>query len=444
MAIITEEEPDHPPKTSTQKPPKPQSKTKSTTSPPPSSSSSPSSTTTNNPFQFWFYFTLTVSLITLFFISLPSFSPQDPKTWFLNLPPNLRHHYAKGRIFKVQITPNYPQVESFLIQEGPFKSDHQVLIVHGFGCSSFAFHGVVKSLGLKGVRAVAIDLPGSGFSDKSMVVVEENLRGSGGVLGGFWDVYGEIKEKGLFWGFDQLIEKGYVNYEENEIRVSKREVVKTVELGAEEMGRVLSQVIDAMGLAPVDLVLHDSALALSANWISENSRLVRSVIVLDSIPSRTALPFWVLDVPVVREVVLGVGFVFERVLGMCCSKSIGKVETEAHRILLKGRDGRRSVVGMGKRVNYSLDLSEWSGLDEVKSLPMRVIWSSGSSKEWGEEGSQVADALPQATFVTRSGGPWPQECVKLRSSKIPNEPKYKECDDSMYTDVMLSESSTEL
>lgn len=306
----------------------------------------------------------------------------------------------------MQITPNYPQVEAFSIQEGPVKSDHKVLIVHGFGCSSFAFRGIVKSLGLKGVHAVAIDLPGSGFSDKSMVVVEENV-GGGGVLGGLWEVYNEIQEKGLFWGFDQLIEKGHVNYE-SEIRVSKREVVKVVELGAEEMGRVLSQVINEMGLTPVDLVLHDSALGLSANWISENSRLVRSVILLDSLPSRTALPLWALEVPVVREVILGVGFVFERILAKFCLKSVAKSEAEAHRILLKGRDGRRSAIGMGKRVNYSLDLSEWGGLDEVKVLPMQVIWSNGSFSEWSEEGNWVGDALPQATFVSHSGGPWAQ------------------------------------
>lgn len=283
-----------------------------------------------------------------------------------------------------------------------------MLIVHGFGCSSFAFQGVVKSLGLKGVHAVAIDLPGSGFSDKSTIVVEENVAGIGGVLGGFWEIYGQIKEKGLFWGFDQLVEKGYVDYEESEIRVSKREVLKAIELGDEEMGRLLSQVIDAMGLAPVDLVLHDSALGLSANWISENSRLVRSVILLDSLPGRTALPLWTLEMPAVREVVLGIGFVFEKVIGKYCLKSVGKSESDAHRILLKGRDGRTSVVGMGKRVNYSLDLSEWGGLNEVKGLPMRVIWSSGSSKEWSEKGRWVADALPQATFVTHSGGAWPQ------------------------------------
>ncbi|CAI9764298.1 unnamed protein product [Fraxinus pennsylvanica] len=408
MAIITEEPepPTPPPRT------KPNTKPKKATSPPPPSATATAtkSTTTTNPFHFWFYFTLIVSLIALLFISISSLSPQDPKTWYLNLPPVLRLHYSKGRTIKVQTSPNYPQVEVFSIQEGPTNSDSHVLFVHGLGCSSFAFRSILKSLGLKNVHAVAIDLPGSGFSDKSMVVVEENAGGNG-VFGNLWSVYSDIKEKGLFWGFDQLIEQGYVNHEQNEIRVLKKESVKAIELGGEEIGRVLGQVVDSMGLAPVDLVLHDSALGLSANWISENPGLVRSVVVLDAVASGTALPLWVLDMPLVWEVVSGFKFVFKTVLAKYCMESVGGLEAEAHRILLKGRDGRRAVVGMGKKLNFSFDLAEWSSLDGVKDLPMRVIWSGGFSKEWSDRGRQVADVLPQATLATHSGGRWPQEHI---------------------------------
>lgn len=112
--------------------------------------------------------------------------------------------------------------------------------------------------------------------------------------------------------------------------------------------------------------------------------------------------------PVVREVVLGFKFVFARVMEQCCSRSVGAVDLEAHRIFLKSKGGRGSVVGMGKKMNYSLDLAEWSSSDAVKGLPMQVIWSSGWSEEWSEEGRRVADALPRATFVTHSGGRWPQ------------------------------------
>ncbi|KAJ8529498.1 hypothetical protein K7X08_036333 [Anisodus acutangulus] len=400
MAIITEE-PDSP---TPQKQQQQQKSLKSTTPKP--NKTTKTRTNATNPFHFWFYFTFSVSLITLIFMIFTSFYPQDPTTWFLSLPTNLRQHYSKGKNIKVQTFPNQPQIEVFAIQEGPSKSSDHVLIVHGLGCSSFAFQKVVNFLGVRGVHAVAIDLPGSGFSDKT-IVVEEDV--DVGVLGRLKDMYNEIQEKGVFWGFDQLVEQGYVNYEENKIRVAKRNVVKAVDLGPEEIGKVLGQVIDTMGLSPVDLVLHDSALGLSANWISENRGLLRSVVVLDSAPSGTALPLWVLETPVIRDVVLGFGFAFRRLLGECCSKSVGNLEAEGHRILLKGKDGRRAVVGMGKNLNCSFDLNEWAALDGVKGLPMQIIWSDALSKEWTEEGRQVADSIPQAKFVSHSGGRWPQE-----------------------------------
>ncbi|CAH9145143.1 unnamed protein product [Cuscuta epithymum] len=397
MAIITEV-PDSPPKPHTSPPSKPRTR-------PPHFDHTSTARNTANPFQFWFYFTVLVSLLTLVFIFLSSLSPQDPKSWFISLPPNLRRHYSSGRSIKVQTAPNHPQVEVFSIQEGPVKSSDHVLFVHGLGCNTFAFQKIVAFLGQKGIHAVAIDLPGSGFSEKSIVVEEEG--GGGGGFGRLLDVYNEIMEKGLFWGFDQLVEKGYVNYEESE--PPKRKTVKSIELDSEEMGRVLGQVIEAMGLAPVDLVLHDSALSLSANWVSQNSRMVRSVILLDSAPSETALPVWVFEVPLIREVVLHSGFLFKRLLEKYCSGSVSKSDAEAHMTLMMGRDGRRAVVGMGKRLNHSFDLAEWSASDGVKELPMHVIWSTGFSKEWSEQGNHVAASLHQAKFVTHSGGRWPQE-----------------------------------
>jgi len=57
-----------------------------------------------------------------------------------------------------------------------------VLIVHGLGCSSFTFRKVVDDLASKGVFAIVVDLPGFGFSDKT--VVNERDRLGVGVLGG--------------------------------------------------------------------------------------------------------------------------------------------------------------------------------------------------------------------------------------------------------------------
>ncbi|KAL9272547.1 AUXIN RESPONSE 4-like protein [Drosera capensis] len=373
MAFTTDhQDPIDPPK------PKPKSrlptKTISPKSPPPSPNP--------DPFTFWFHFTLTVSLLTLLFILISPFNnatPSDPKSRFLTLPSSLRSHYSKGRVVKVQINPNESPIEVFTYSNGPRRSE-SVVIVHGLGCSSFTFREIVDYLGANGVWGVAIDLPGSGFSDK---VVESGgeREGFGGVFGKFVDVYDEIREKGLFWGFDNLIEHGHFPVEEEvkAARVSSRKRFVALELGAEEVGRVLGQVVDSLGLAPVHLVLHDSALLMSANWVLENAGLLRSVTLVDSVPSGAALPLWVFEVRVVREVVLGFDFVFGRLIDSCCSKSTESLDVEAHRTSLKSGDGRQAIVGMGRKLNYSFELADWANSDAVKGVPIQVVWSSGLS-----------------------------------------------------------------
>ena len=162
-----------------------------------------------------------------------------------------------------------------------------------------------------------------------------------------------------------------------------------------------------MGLAPVHLVSHDSAFVMAANLISENSRFIRSVTLVDT-GLKPALPLWVLNIPVVGEIVLRFPFVYARLINLCCSKGIGWSELEAHRVLLKGWDARRAVAGIGKKLNYSFDIEEWGGLDGIKGMPMEVLWSNGWSDEWSKEGRRFAEALPGAKFVTHSGGRWPQ------------------------------------
>lgn len=407
MAIITEEQDQQEPKAQqSQKRPANPVKTK----PSASSRTNEHQSLGINPFSFWFYFTLSVSLITLLLLSISSLSPQDTKSWFLSLPDTLRQHYSKGRSIKVQTRPNQPPTEVFTVEEGP-KASENVIIVHGLGLSSYSYRQVIKSLGAKGVRVVALDLPGNGFSDK---YTEEFVEGPVGILGRFWYVYSEIQEKGFFWAFDQIIETGQIPYEEIQARMAKRRIIKPIELGPEEMGRVLGQVIDTMRLAPAHLVLHDSALGLSANWVSENSELVRSVTLVDtSTKTQGALPFWVLDIPVIREIVLGSSFVYAKMVNFCCSKRLVMMDADAQRVLLKGRDGRRAVVAMGKNVNCSFDIAKWGGSDGLKHMPMQVLWSDGWSKDWTEEGNQIAQALPRASFVTHSGGRWAQEDVAV-------------------------------
>lgn len=396
MAIITEEEGE----TKTIVPPKTKLKESesSTKNPKPQS---------QNPFPFWFYFTLIVSLATIIFISLSVFSSHnDPRSWFLSLPPALRQHYSNGRTIKVQINPNESPIEVFVAHSGSIDTEN-VVIVHGLGLSSYAFKDLIQLIGSKGIHSVAIDLPGFGFSDKSMVVIGGGDRDLGFVAR-VKEVYGLIQEKGVFWAFDQMIETGDLPYEEiMKLQNSKRRSLKAIELGSEETARVLSQVIDTLGLAPVHLVLHDSALGLASNWVSENSQSVRSITLIDSSVS-PALPLWLLNIPVVREVLLGFSFGFEKLVSFRCSKEMTLSQTEAHRILLKGRNGREAVVASLNKLNHSFDIAQWGNSDGINGIPMQVIWSREGSKEWSGEGQRVAKALPKAKFVTHSGSRWPQ------------------------------------
>nr|DAD37872.1 TPA_asm: hypothetical protein HUJ06_008513 [Nelumbo nucifera] len=54
------------------------------------------------------------------------------------------------------------------LNEEPFQSPSGI-----YGCGSYSFCQVVWSLGSIGIYAVAVDLPGSGFSDKSALEEDE-------------------------------------------------------------------------------------------------------------------------------------------------------------------------------------------------------------------------------------------------------------------------------
>ncbi|CAM8931133.1 unnamed protein product [Rhodiola kirilowii] len=333
-----------------------------------------------NPFNFWFYFTLAVSLVTFFFAFLSSFhNSRDPKTWFLGLPNHLRQHYAEGRTVKVQTSPNHKPIDVFALEKRSDSDlDESVLIVHGLGLSSYDFREVVAKLGLRGVRVVAVDLPGSGFSEKYTVEVDNVAKG---VFGKLWNIYSLIREKGVFWAFDQMVDTGEIPYEEIE--------------------KLLS---------PVHLVLHDSALGMCANWVVENSGSVKSVTLVDTdFNAAPALSLWALKLPVVREFVLRLSGLYGKLVNMCCSRTIDGLNMEAHRIFLNSKDGWEAVVGMGNRLNHSFDLAQWGGLVELKNVPLQVVWSGSWSEEWRNQGRQVALALPNARFVKHSGGRWPQD-----------------------------------
>uniref|UniRef100_A0A0D6R2A2 AB hydrolase-1 domain-containing protein n=1 Tax=Araucaria cunninghamii TaxID=56994 RepID=A0A0D6R2A2_ARACU len=362
---------------------------------------------TPNVFLFWAFFVSMVSLVTLAFVIISSVvSPGDEKSEFLSMPPDLRSHYNKGKMIKVQIGEERNSIQMFVREEGRRGNAETVVLLHGFGGSSFSFRHVISMLASRGIRAVALDLPGAGFSDKTNLQID---RGWPGFLGRIRNVYLEIKEKGLFWGFDQLIETGGMPHVSYEPKVRKS--YQVLQCGAQELGQGLGQVIESLSLGPVHLVVHDTGFETGAIWAVSNPSLVRSVTLLDATSHRPSVPLWVLRMPVVRELMTHFDFLQLAMFKMCCSRSIDRSAAEGHGFLLRTKNGAKAAVEIGSRANSSFDFEGWANADQMKHVPMQILWANGWSKDWQREGHLLAQRLSRAELVFHGGGRWPQEDI---------------------------------
>ncbi|KAJ3697013.1 hypothetical protein LUZ61_000718 [Rhynchospora tenuis] len=337
---------------------------------------------------FWTYLTISVGLLSL--VLSPFLSPRDQHSWFLSLPPDLRLHFSQGKLIKIHPSYKIP-FRVFAIESSPAEFSETVLLMPGLACNSFSFRHVLSALRSHGVRAVSIDLPGSGFSERPRVP------------GSFEDVFAQIKENGIFWAFDQMVETGQAQYEEMRARKNFSPY------GPAEIGFVIKEVIRQMKLAPVHLVIHDAMLGSGANFVASYPSLVRSVTLLDSSAELPAFPYWAVGVPVAGRLILKSPSVFTKLIRLCCSRLIDIPAVESQRLLLLGKDGRKGVVDMAKALNYSFDLRQWKELDGLKEMPIQLLWSNNWSDRWIEEGRQAASALPEGKFTYHSGGRWPQE-----------------------------------
>lgn len=375
----------------------------------PSRTSLPSKSLSSTPFRafaFWGYFTIAVSIVTLLFVSLPRIQRTDQSSWFLSLPDGLRRHYSSGKFIKVNPPGGGAPIQVFAVEIGPRESE-TVLLVHGLGCSSYSFRHILRSLSVVGLRVVAVDLPGAGFSDE-MTLVTNPKRGR--LLGAISSVYEEIKEKGFFSGFDQLIETGEI--QERPTRVSLDSGYGTV-----LMGQILGQMIETMDLAPIHLVLHDSALLAGSNWVLVNKGLVSSVTLMDASPHSAAFPSYLLNMPVLGHLLLGSKSVFAGLLRLCCARSVNGSDAESYRLVLKRRNSG-SAEAAWRSLNHSLNVGEWANSEELKGLPVQILWSNSLSDQWIDEGRRVAAEIPRANFSFHSGGRWPQEDATEEISEL--------------------------
>jgi pimeloyl-ACP methyl ester carboxylesterase len=214
--------------------------------------------------------------------------------------------------------------------------------------------------------------------------------------------------RGIFHAFEHLVETGEVPYQEEETAAPPAQSPHA----PAEAAAAVARAVEALGVAPVHLVIHDSALAAGAAFASANPGAVRSVTLIDATASLPAFPAAVFDVSVLGRLVLRVPALFRGLVRLCCVRGMGAEEAEAHRAAMRGEGRTHGVIEAWKAMNHSFQLGKWRGSsDEVRSLPMMVLWSGTWSDMWIDEGKKVAAALPDARFVYHSGGRWPQVSV---------------------------------
>ncbi|KAL5203677.1 hypothetical protein ABZP36_008548 [Zizania latifolia] len=344
---------------------------------------------------FWFYLAAVVTVLALLLPHLLPSSVSPP------LPPLLRLHISEGRLLKL-----HPGPDLFSVTSRPAAASasaaghHPVLFLPGLAAGSFSFRRVLTSLSSRGILAAAVDLPGQGLSPAPASPPRTNP-------------FREIKNRGIFHAFEHLVETGEVPFQEPAPEPSHSQYA------AAEAAASVARAVDALGLAPVHLVLHDSALVAGAAFVSANPAAVQSVTLIDGTAILPAFPVAVLGMPVLGRMVVGVPALFKGLLYLCCTRRVASEEAEAHRAAMREEGKREALFESWKALNQSFDLKEWRGSSEaVRNLPIMVMWSGSWSDRWIDEGKKVAMALPGAKFIYHSGGRWPQEDAYDEISKL--------------------------
>ncbi|KAL6654136.1 hypothetical protein ACP70R_007601 [Stipagrostis hirtigluma subsp. patula] len=360
--------------------------------PPPPPSPRPRPLSLASALPFWFYLAAAVSLLALLLPHVLPSSSHAPLP-----PPLLRRHLAAGRVLKLDPSPGLFAVSS---EPAPAAaSPHRVLILPGLAAGSFSFRRVLSSLSARGVPAAALDLPGQGLSPTPPAAAAAPASAS---------ALREIMDRGVFHAFEHLVQTGEVPYQE--AAAAGTPTPASSPYTPAEAAAAVARAVEALGVAPVHLVLHDSALAAGAAFVAANPAAVRSVTLIDTTASLPAFPAAVFDVPVLGKLVLRVPALFRGLVRLCCARRMGAEEAEAHLAAMRGEGRAQGVVEAWKAMNHSFELGEWRrSSEEVARLPVMVLWSGTWSDKWIDEGKKVVAALPDAKFVYHSGGRWPQE-----------------------------------
>ncbi|CAI5536609.1 unnamed protein product [Closterium sp. Naga37s-1] len=348
-------------------------------------------------FVFWLVFiTLTGLIAGIFLLAQFLFLEDAGRRDFISIPPLVRAHLDRGQTIKVAAPGavaggagghgQQGEIEVFVRAEGwgtgrgrrwgadgggggsgggqagEGRSKEVVVLLHGLGGSSFLYRDVITLLADRGLRALALDLPGSGLSTKL---------------------------------------------------TSEEEGVAAV-YPAHQLARILDRVLEALGIAePVHLVLHDTGGVVGTLWAADNVQRVRSITLIDTPmedPFAPAFPpAWLLRYPHLTALAARSVFPVAALLASCCvSARVADDVARAHAYLLQAHGGIHAAMLARQHGNLTHDMARTVQRHAERALgrvPRQLLWS----REAEEQGEEVRSHWPLADFHLHDGKRWPQE-----------------------------------
>ncbi|CAI5467795.1 unnamed protein product [Closterium sp. Yama58-4] len=348
-------------------------------------------------FVFWLVFiTLTGLIAGIFLLAQFLFLQDAGRRDFISIPPLVRAHLDRGQTIKVAAPGaaaggaggrgQQGEVEVFVRTEGwgtgrgrrwgadggggggggdqagEGRSKEVVVLLHGLGGSSFLYRDVITLLADRGLRALALDLPGSGLSTK-LTSEEEGAAA----------VY-----------------------------------------PPHQLARILDRVLEALGIAePVHLVLHDTGGVVGTLWAADSVHRVRSITLIDTPmeePFAPAFPpAWLLHYPHLTALAARSVFPVAALLASCCvSARVADDVARAHAYLLQAHGGIHAAMLARQHGNLTHDMARTVQRHAERALgrvPRQLLWS-GEAEEQGEE---VQSHWPLADLHLHDGKRWPQE-----------------------------------
>jgi len=120
--------------------------------------------------------------------------------------------------------------------------------------------------------------------------------------------------RSIFHVFEHLVQTGEVLYQEAPAVVPP---ARRSPHALDEAATAVTRAAEALGVAPVQPMLHDSALAAGAAFASANTGAVRSMTLVNAAASLLAFSVAVFDMPVLRRLVLRVSALFRGLVRLC-------------------------------------------------------------------------------------------------------------------------------